>query len=244
MEPGNRCSRGKLEDGCEGVTFERKYYQRGHSYIKRSLRPHEYQEGFHGIHKPRLGKERLQNEAECLRFIRRGTNIPVPRIYADFEDDGAYYLVTEYIDGVSMADLSEEKKLVVLQELDEHLETLHSLRSKTLGGASGLVVIPLRLMDQTKQDTWVLQRSETDEYVFCHNDLSEYNVIVDCETLNIKAIIDWEYAGFYPAFFEAPVYTRCGPRAQTTNDDPSNVGRMLEFLRSREVGVGLCPCAL
>ena len=34
------------------------------------------------------------------------------------------------------------------------------------------------------------------DLVFCHNDLSANNVIVDPKTLKIAAIIDWEYAGF------------------------------------------------
>lgn len=37
------------------------------------------------------------------------------------------------------------------------------------------------------------------------------NVIVDPGTLQIKAINDWEYAGFYPPEFEFPFYQRPGP---------------------------------
>ena len=226
-----------LEEGCEGITFERKYYQRGLSYIKRSLRKHEYRKGYHGTYVPRLSKERLLNEAECLRYIRRMTNIPVPTVFADFEDDDAYYLVTEYVKGVSMSELSEEKKAPVLQELNQHILTLHSLTSKTLGGPSGLVVAPRPVIEITDQNVWTLQPSEIEEYVFCHNDVSEYNVIVDPETLKIEAIIDWEYAGFYPEFFEAPIYTRHGPYAQVTNDS-KKASRMLSFLQSREVHNG------
>ncbi|UKZ62309.1 uncharacterized protein TrAtP1_003560 [Trichoderma atroviride] len=36
------------------------------------------------------------------------------------------------------------------------------------------------------------------------------NVIVDLGTLKIKAIVDWEYAGFYPPEFEFPFYQRPG----------------------------------
>lgn len=225
------------EEGCKGFTVERKYYQRGLSYIKRSLRRHEYQKGYYGIYTPRLSKERLQNEAECLRFIRRMTDIPVPTVFADFEDDGAYYLVTEYVEGVEMSELPEEDKAPVFQELNQHLSTLRNLKSNIPGGLSGVVVVPRRVMEMTDQDVWNLQPSETEEYVFCHNDLSEYNVIVDPRTLKIKAIIDWEYAGFYPEFFEAPVYTRRGPNAQLTSD-AENDSRMLDFLRSRELKVG------
>ena len=38
--------------------------------------------------------------------------------------------------------------------------------------------------------------------MFCHNDFSTHNVIVNPSTLKVNAIIDWEYAGFYPVEFE------------------------------------------
>lgn len=50
-----------------------------------------------------------------------------------------------------------------------------------------------------------------EEYVFCHNDLGQHNVIVDPDTLRIKAIIDWEFGGFWPAWFEKPFWKRPGP---------------------------------
>ena len=46
-----------------------------------------------------MGKERLMNEAESLDFIRANTNIPVPVVHCQFEDDEAYYLITEYVEG-------------------------------------------------------------------------------------------------------------------------------------------------
>jgi hypothetical protein len=82
------------EEGCIATTFERKYYHLGSVFIKRSLRPSEFRTGYRGLHVPRLGKERLMNEAESLQFIQQHTDIPVPTVYCHFEDDGAYYLIT------------------------------------------------------------------------------------------------------------------------------------------------------
>lgn len=90
------------DPGCFATTFERKYYCRDNAFIKRTLRAKEFRTGFRGLHVPRLNKERLMNEAASLRFICSKTNIPVPKVLCDFEDDGAYYLITEYIDGVDM----------------------------------------------------------------------------------------------------------------------------------------------
>lgn len=57
---------------------------------------------------------------------------------------------------------------------------------------------------------WRMRRREECDLVFYHNDLSANNVIVDPDTLKIKAIVDWEYAGFYPPEFEVPFYRRPG----------------------------------
>ena len=75
------------EKGCFAVTAERKYYEVGRTFVKRSLRPREWQVTFKGtIHMPRQGKERLLNEAGAMQFVREraykspGSN-PVLRIY-------------------------------------------------------------------------------------------------------------------------------------------------------------------
>lgn len=58
---------------------------------------------------------------------------------------------------------------------------------------------------------WKMRNREKHDLVFCHNDLSANNVIVDASSLKIKAIVDWEYAGFYPPEFEVSFYQRPGP---------------------------------
>ena len=222
------------EEGCFAVTYERKYYRRGDVFIKRSLRTSEFRTGYRGVHIPRLAKERLRNEAESLRLIRRATNIPVPSVLCDFEDDGAYYLITEYVDGVGMSELPEEQKTTVCEELHKHLATLHSLKSKTPGGPSGIVIPPYRVMKFVESDIWHLGPSECNEYVFCHNDLSQQNVIVDPNTLKINAIIDWEYSGFYPEFFEAPFYRRLGLSA-AIHGEVDDTPKLIQFLTSHQV---------
>lgn len=51
----------------------------------------------------------------------------------------------------------------------------------------------------------------SEDLVFCHNDFSTHNVVVDPATLKVKAVLDWEYAGFYPAEFEGIYFRRPGP---------------------------------
>lgn len=176
--------------------------------------------------------ERLRNETDCLQYIRDKTNIPVPSVEYTYESEGVFYLVMGYVKGELLSDLLEEQKAPYLQELKGYMDVLHSLRSKTLGGPRGLIVPPIRVLERTQQRSWCRsQVLESADYVFCHNDLAEHNIIVDTGTGHIKAIIDWEYGGFWPKFFEAPVYTRKGPRKQTSNDSLANVKRMEDFLR-------------
>ncbi|KAJ6788953.1 hypothetical protein PWT90_04190 [Aphanocladium album] len=128
---------------------------------------------------PRMGNERLLNEAASLRFIADRTTIPVPC----FEDDGAVYLITEFVDGVTMAELEHEHRKVVEEELEMHIETMRTLQSNTWGGPSGLVIPPHRILKHASRLQWNMRPRETPDLVFCHNDLSTHNVIVDPGTL-------------------------------------------------------------
>ncbi|KAK3177353.1 hypothetical protein K4F52_009849 [Lecanicillium sp. MT-2017a] len=216
------------------TTAERGYYHRNGFFIKRSLRPSEYMTTLKGTtYVPRLGKERLRNEAASLQFIRHVSDIPVPTLYGSFEVDGAYFVVTEYIDGSSMSELSEDQKRVVQDEISQHLATLRQIKSNKTGGPSGIVLPPSRVVERTDNDVWSQQIAENQEYVFCHNDLSQQNIIVDPRTLKIRAIIDWEYAGFFPPYFEAPFYQRLGP-SSAIGDEHDDVPELLRFLQTSE----------
>ena len=80
---------------------------------------------------------------------------------------------------------------------------------------------------------WTMKQRQSKDLVFCHNDLSTHNVIVDPETLKIKAIIDWEYAGFFPQEFEGMFFRRPGPSvalAGETNDENA----LLDLMKQNE----------
>ena len=225
-----------LEEGCVGQTWERKYYRLGEVFVKRSLRPREFQTGINGLHVPRVGNERLINEAATLKYICENTGIPVPSLICDFQDDESHYVITEWVEGIGMDDIPNEEKPRVHAEIKAHLTTLHNLKSKTLGGPTGIVIPPHRVCEMTKNDKWNLKASDTEEYVFCHNDLSQNNIILDSDTFKIRAIIDWEYAGFFPAYFEKEIYMRMGHSGILKGevDDRSN---LLEFLESEQIPV-------
>ena len=79
----------------------------------------------------------------------------MPKVDGNFQDDEAYYLITEYVPGVSMSDLQDEQKRIVKEEIKLHLDVRHNLKSQTLGGPSG-ITIPLYCMTiETENDGWV-----------------------------------------------------------------------------------------
>lgn len=233
--PANKSLNERKEENCLGITAERKYYKTEKTLIKRSLRPREWQTMMvtGKIHIPRQGRERVLNEAASMKFVKENSAIPVPTLHCCFEDDDAVYLVMEYIDGDDMSSLTEAQKTIVQKELEEHVQTMHKLHSCIIGGPSGLVVPPHRVTLKSLNDDWSsLRPSKTEEFSFCHNDLSQHNVVVDPVTLKINAILDWEYAGFYPEFFEGRFFERPGPSA-AINDEVDDTEKLVKFLESR-----------
>jgi hypothetical protein len=137
--PTNQELNEKREKNCVTVTVERKYYKVGNTWIKRSLRPSEWQKQNGFMHVPLFNTERILNEGECLEFLAKHTDIPLPRLIACFEDDSAAYLITEYVDGVGMNELDADGQAAVAAELQRHMQTLKGLTSDTWGGPSGVV---------------------------------------------------------------------------------------------------------
>ena len=166
-------------------------------------------------------------------FIQEKTNIPVPTLHCSFEDDDAVYLIMENVEGMSMSELGNEQRPIVQQELEEHIKTMQSLRSSRIGGPSGIVLVPYRATLHSPRDQWSPKKSDSDEFVFCHNDLSQQNVIVDPNTLKIKAILDWEYAGFYPEWFERRFFERSGPSV-ASEKEVDDAEKIVEFMQLLE----------
>ncbi|KAI0045350.1 hypothetical protein FA95DRAFT_129883 [Auriscalpium vulgare] len=208
------------EERHEWQTHEKKYMDiqnsEGGVFIKRSVTRDEWWNNIYGtLIVPPMPLERIKNEAAAIEYIRTHTNIPVPIVRCSFEDRGCHYIVTDIVPGVQMAKLTESQKIVVLKEVEEHLATMRSIKSTTMGGFLGKACLPYRLaamrIPLDELQTMRFKESVPYELVLCHNDLSQHNIMVDESTLKITAILDWEYAGFYPKEFEGTFYKRPGP---------------------------------
>ena len=213
------------------INHEREFRIYSDRVYKRSFRPEEYRVYGGRPYVPPLGFERLQNEAACLDFVRSKTAIPVPDILEAFSDNGSFVLVTKRLSGVKMNELSPEDQAVVMKEVEAHVDTLRGLRSNRTGGPSGIVCPPRRATQGFPSGTTWSARVTTEQgFVFCHGDLSQSNIIVDPHTLKIEGIIDWEYGGFWPAFFESPYFRDSRPSGAQFKDTTENAP-LVDFLR-------------
>jgi len=216
------------------TTAEREYRIYQDKFYKRSLRHTEYQLDFQGkLYVPPLGFERLQNEVACLNFIRNKTDIPVPNILEAYDDNGSFVLVTERLTGVKMNELSPPEQEIVIEEVERHVQTLRNLQSDVTGGPSGLVCPPIRAAQYFPSETiWSKKVSPDRSFVMCHCDLSQSNIIVNPRTLKIEGIIDWEYGGFWPDFFESPFFRDPRPSGAQFRDVSENA-ILVDFLKEQ-----------
>ncbi|KAI0056446.1 kinase-like protein [Artomyces pyxidatus] len=234
-EPARKTA--KEEPGMLGINHEKKYYSidnsEGGVFIKRSIVRDEWMINIRGdTVVPCMPLERLKNEAAAIEYVRTHTDIPVPTVRCAFQDRGCYYVVTDMVPGICMADLPEENKATVTAELERHIAVLHGITSTAMGGFLGAACLPMRVaraVPLAELEKMRFLDALPHELVLCHGDLSQHNVIVDEKTLKINAIIDWEYAGFYPKEFDAAFYKRVGPSAAIDGEE-NDVPRLLEIL--------------
>jgi len=198
------------EDNWNGSTEEKKFLLIRDIFIKSTLREREWQSSpVTGCkHEPKMAIERARNEAANLKFIQQSTNIPVPKVLCEYEDDGAYVIVMTRAKGVPLQTLSSAEKAVVIPKIPPYIHTLHQIKSSMIGGASGIVCPPYSILNQTPHDKchWSLKCADSEKYVFCHMDAHQGNIFVDPRTLEITCFIDFEFAGFYPEHFDLHRY--------------------------------------
>lgn len=174
--------------------------------------------------------ERITNEAKALKLVSDKTTIPVPRLLEHGElPDGRRYLVTEFIDGLTLKEMNSQSCLI--QAGQKHTEgtpcktcsdqaysnaldfitgivlpQLAKLKSRQRG-IDGFVMPPSWLAPDAQppwkgKKSWKTIPLKEPEYVFQHGDIAPQNIILDRQTLQVKALIDWEHAGYFPLGME------------------------------------------
>jgi aminoglycoside phosphotransferase (APT) family kinase protein len=180
---------------------------------------------------PHMCMERMKNEVTTMRYIQSNTNIPIPNLHCAFEDHSRYYIITNLVPGVAMAKLLDDKKALVIKELEGYVAQMHAIKSNIMGGFSDDVILLYHVgVAMPRDQVLKLHESTISEFVLCHNDLSQHNVIVDETTLKVTAILDWEYAGFFPPKFDGTFYLHPGPLVALEGEE-NDVPKLLEVLK-------------
>ena len=198
-----------------------KYYNfTSTSFIKREI-PTD-QRGVGRFGKPIIQRwlaECFVNEAAAIKLIRDRTTIPVPKVLSFGKDEfGLSYLETELVPNSMPCDRAgnqcrmpethgthgecQKCKSIAHNNADKFVQNtvlpqLRGLRSDKTG-LDGVVIPPGWVLEHDKRGTWPVIRSKKAEFVFCHNDLTSRNIMLDCRTLEVTALIDWELSGFFP----------------------------------------------
>ncbi|KEZ43895.1 hypothetical protein SAPIO_CDS4070 [Scedosporium apiospermum] len=138
-------------------------------------------------------------EVDNLVFIRSHTTIPVPRVLNAYEKEGCRYIVMEFIDGENLKGvwpkLSVEDRESICSELHEYLFQMRNIPAPEalIGSVSGGPA-------PVHQDIYEAMHRTDHEIVFSHGDLAFHNILV--RDGHIAAILDWEYAGWYPEHWD------------------------------------------
>ncbi|KAE8148037.1 kinase-like domain-containing protein [Aspergillus avenaceus] len=163
-------------------------------------------------------------ELEGLEYIAKHTSIPVPKVHRAHRVDGHLYIEMEYIQGdtlqdkwIKSRDLSVTAKQAIVKQVAAYVDELRRLEppqkgivaSADLGKCLDVRVgfhdhlrgqTPLEDATKVFDEAVTVCHSRQYRTCFAHADLCPRNIIVrDGE---VAAIIDWQFAGWYPEYWE------------------------------------------
>ena len=187
------------------------------TFTKRQLYPYEWELNLYGkIISDPFDRARLVNERNALNFIAENTKIPVPRVLEWTDEGGFGCLTVEAIQGNRADDVydelpNEDQKNRLRRSIQRFVAgtvqpELNRLRSKRLGQLDGGLFVHPRISFYDQRPYWRPKSYTTNRFVYCHNDLGMQNFLVDPETLGVRALIDWEYSGFFPRESERYIF--------------------------------------
>jgi hypothetical protein len=173
-----------------------------------------------------MGANDHPNEASVLRFIREHTTIPVPEVISSDWDR----VTMEYVDGQTLRQawpiLTPGQRSDILEQLRNYITQMQALGGLYLGRLDGQgVVVPSMMTRSTgpfgslaEMHYWLVRppkRLESQSIywhqittqlaadypiVFTHGDIAARNILV--RDGRIVALLDWEFAGWYPEYWE------------------------------------------
>lgn len=178
----------------------------------------------------KYGYDIREVEADTMRFVARETRMPVPKVYGVYKSEsGATFIVMEFMNGATMEKvwktLSREGKKSMGLELRGYFRELRKLKEIYIGALGRLPCTSESLQglytgpfenERELNETFVKNYEHTvpgyfgsmltgmlkdgHEIVFSHSDLNMRNILV--RDKKIVAVLDWEYAGFFPEYWD------------------------------------------
>ncbi|KGO72176.1 Aminoglycoside phosphotransferase [Penicillium italicum] len=198
-------------------------------------------------------------EGDALRFIAANTTIPVPKVHdIRWENGKIVALVMDYMPGKRLDEvwdtLDSSQKLSIADELHSYMNQLRELKGDYIGavGRGKAIMRNISSIEGGPFDTEqqfnefilgdivaiapdVLRHyakfalMDNHEIVFTHSDFAPRNILV--EDGRVTAIVDWEYAGWYPAHWE---YCQALRHLRPMHDWPEYLPRILPPKFERE----------
>lgn len=195
--PKTPCTKGREKVFWWKVTIDDKK-----CFMKRNTEPSEFEfnEFNHRLFASVNTANIIRNEKLALDYIRKHTSIPVPKVVFYLDEGSRVYLATEFVEGVELAEIEDPAgKQKAIEQVDAYVRELETHKSNKIRGFGFDICLP-PCAEALEMPSTVSRFPEYDDerFVLCHGDLHDSNVIVDPKTFEVKAIIDWEYAGFYP----------------------------------------------
>jgi aminoglycoside phosphotransferase (APT) family kinase protein len=199
------------------------------------------------------------HEAPTLRFIAAKTTIPVPKVHdIQWEDGKVVAIVMDYMPGKRLDEawdtLDSDQKLCIASELHSYINQLRDLKGDYIGAVDRGKVVTGQIasieggpFDSEQQfNEFILgdivracpdilrhyakfALMDGHEIIFTHADFAPRNILV--EGGRVTAILDWEYAGWYPEHWE---YIQALRHVKPMPDWPEYLSRILPPRYERE----------
>jgi hypothetical protein len=168
-----------------------------------------------------------------MKFVRENTTIPVPRVHETTPTS----ITMDYVEGTILKEawptLSEPQQATVMSELRDYLAQLRAIKGSYIGGIdktgpafevrfsaesggpfdtqaeyNSFLLTQLPDSCPTAIRDMISRQMRTDhEIVLTHGDLLAHSILV--RQGHVVAVLDWEYAGFYPKYHEFMRVLRC-----------------------------------
>lgn len=170
-------------------------------------------------------------EAETMTFVADRTTIPIPKVLGTLEQDEKTYIYMERSEGRTLeeclAELTDDQLVSLAAQLSDIVTQLRAIEGSHIGSINGPCTDYLWKYNESLEKGpfekeyqfndaiiayyherypskfSVFLRSlyhDTHRILFAHGDLTPKNIMIRDD--KIVAILDWEFAGWYPEYWE------------------------------------------